>query len=245
MNNNLQRAVLKLLEPSATGPKGPTGKEVPFKFNPKEYSISKSAEWKSKESKGAKKASMPEFVGPKPSQLTLELFLDGTDGSGDVSGHVDLLFSCLTSAPKARSNQRPLPPFVQFSWGKVLFTGILRSVNAKYTLFRETGEPIRATCSLTLEELPSDEEGQNPTSGALEPMRTYSVVDGDSLPLIAYREYGDPALWRAVAEANGVDDPMRLWSGDRLLIPSPTEVKRATAAARPGGPAAAPDSRRS
>lgn len=225
MNDNLQRAVLKLLEPSATGPKGPTGKEVPFKFNPKEYTIAKSAEWKSKESKGAKKASMPEFVGPKPSQLTLELFLDGTDGSGDVSGHVDLLFSCLTSAPKARSNQRPLPPFVQFSWGRVLFTGILKSVNVKYTLFRETGVPIRATCGLTLEELPSDEEGQNPTSGALEPMRTHDVVDGDSLPSIAHREYGDPALWRAVAEANEIDDPMRLWPGQRLLIPSPTEVK--------------------
>jgi LysM repeat protein len=225
VNDNLQRAVLKLLEPSATGPKGPTGKEVPFKFNPKEYTIAKSAEWKSKESKGAKKASMPEFVGPKPSQLTLELFLDGTDGSGDVSGHVDLLFSCLTSAPKARSNQRPLPPFVQFSWGRVLFTGILKSVNVKYTLFRETGVPIRATCGLTLEELPSDEEGQNPTSGALEPMRTHDVVDGDSLPSIAHREYGDPALWRAVAEANEIDDPMRLWPGQRLLIPSPTEVK--------------------
>jgi Contractile injection system tube protein/LysM domain len=241
VNNNLQRAVLKLLEPSATGPKGPTGKEVPFKFNPKEYAIAKSAEWKSKESKGAKKASMPEFVGPKPSQLTLELFLDGTDGSGDVSGHVDLLFSCLTSAPKARTNQRPLPPFVQFSWGKVLFTGILKSVNVKYTLFRETGIPIRATCSLTLEELPSDEEGQNPTSGALEPMRTHAVVDGDSLPSIAYREYGDPTLWRAVAEANGIDDPMRLWPGERLLIPSPTEVKAAEA--RPRSPAQLPDGR--
>jgi hypothetical protein len=241
VNNNLQRAVLKLLEPSATGPKGPTGKEVPFKFNPKEYTIAKSAEWKSKESKGAKKASMPEFVGPKPSQLTLELFLDGTDGSGDVSGHVDLLFSCLTSAPKARTNQRPLPPFVQFSWGKVLFTGILKSINVKYTLFRETGVPIRATCGLTLEELPSDEEGQNPTSGALEPMRTHDVVDGDSLPSIAYREYGDPTMWRVVAEANEIDDPVRLRPGQRLLIPSPTEVKAAAASSL--GPAQLPNGR--
>jgi hypothetical protein len=224
VNDNLQKAKLRLLEPSATGPKGPTGKEVAFKFNPKEYAISKSAEWKTKEAKGAKKASMPEFVGPKPSQLTLELFLDGSDGSGDVSGDVDLLFSCLTSAETARSKQRPLPPFVQFVWGKVLFTGILKSVNAKYTLFRETGVPIRATCGLTIEELPSDAEGQNPTSGAPAPMRTHAVVDGDSLPMIAYREYGDPTMWRALAEANGVDDPMRLWPGDRLLIPSPSDV---------------------
>jgi Contractile injection system tube protein/LysM domain len=224
VNENLQKAVLTLLEPSATGPKGPTGKEISFKFNPKEYSIAKSAEWKSRESKSAKGASMPEFLGPKPSQLTLELFLDGTDGSGDVSSDVDLLFSCLTSAPKARSKQRPLPPFVQFSWGKVLFTGILKSVNVKYTLFRDTGVPIRATCGLSIEELPSEEERQNPTSGSLAPLRTHVVVEGDSLQWIAYQEYGDPAQWRAVAEANGIDDPMRLRPGDRLLVPPPSDV---------------------
>jgi Contractile injection system tube protein/LysM domain len=239
VNDNLQKAVLRLLEPSAKGPKGPTGKEISFKFNPKEYAISKSAEWKSRESKGAKKASMPEFVGPKPGQLTLELFLDGTDGSGDVSRDVDLLFSCLTSAQKARSQQRPLPPFVQFRWGKVLFTGILKSVNAKYTLFRETGVPIRATCALSIEELPTEEEGQNPTSGTLAPMRTHALVDGDSLPWIAYREYGDPTLWRALAEANTIDDPMRLRPGDRLLIPSPSEVLAPRGA--PPGPTPTPD----
>jgi hypothetical protein len=231
VNDNLQKAVLRLLEPSAKAPWSPSGKEVPFKFNPKEYSISKSAEWKSRENKGDNKAPMPEFVGPKPAQLTLELFLDGSDGSGDVSGHVDLLFSCLTSAQKARSKQRPLPPFVQFRWGKVLFTGILKSVNAKYTLFRETGVPIRATCGLTIEELPSEPRGQNPTSGALTPMRTHVLVDGDSLPWIAYREYGDPTLWRAVAEANAIDDPLRLRPGDRLLIPSPSEVLASRGAA--------------
>jgi len=231
VNDNLQKAVLRLLEPSAKAPWSPSGKEVPFKFNPKEYSISKSAEWKSRENKGDSKAPMPEFVGPKPAQLTLELFLDGSDGSGDVSGHVDLLFSCLTSAQKARSKQRPLPPFVQFRWGKVLFTGILKSVNAKYTLFRETGVPIRATCGLTIEELPSEPRGQNPTSGALTPMRTHVLVDGDSLPWIAYREYGDPTLWRAVAEANAIDDPLRLRPGDRLLIPSPSEVLASRGAA--------------
>jgi hypothetical protein len=239
VNDNLQKAVLRLLEPSAKGPWSPSGKEVPFKFNPKEYAISKSAEWKSRENKGDNKAPMPEFVGPKPAQLTLELFLDGTDGSGDVSGHVDLLFSCLTSAQKSRSKQRPLPPFVQFSWGKVRFNGILKSVNVKYTLFRETGVPIRATCGLTIEELPTEPEGQNPTSGALAPMRTHVLVDGDSLPWIAYREYGDPTLWRAVAEANAIDDPLRLRPGDRLLIPSPSEVLAPRGAAP--GPLPTPD----
>jgi nucleoid-associated protein YgaU len=60
---------------------------------------------------------------------------------------------------------------------------------------------------------------QNPTSGTLEAHRSRTVVAGDSLPLIAYAEYGDPGSWRTIAEANGIDDPLRLRAGTGLLIP--------------------------
>ena len=50
------------------------------------------------------------------------------------------------------------------------------------------------------------------------------MVQGDSLPTIAYREYGQPAMWRAVADLNRVDDPMRLRPGDRLLLPPLEEL---------------------
>ena len=36
---------------------------------------------------------------------------------------------------------------------------------------------------------------------------------------IAFREYDDPAQWRRIAEANGIDDPLALQPGRRLLIP--------------------------
>jgi hypothetical protein len=230
---SLQKAYIKLLEPSASGPKGPTGQQVTFRFNPKEYAVQKTAEWKRSATKGAKTTSMPEFTGSGPRQLSLELFLDGsdergdTDQSADVSKDVEILFSCLTPDPKTLSAQKPLPPFAQFGWGtKVLFTAFVKSVNAKYTLFREDGTPIRATCTVALEELPSEQKKQNPTSGALAPTRTHVVVDGDSLASIAWQEYGTPTLWRALAEANGVDDPMRLRPGERLLVPSADEAAR-------------------
>ena len=50
------------------------------------------------------------------------------------------------------------------------------------------------------------------------------MVAGDSLASIAYREYGAPAYWRALAEANGIDDPLRLRPGTRLLVPPAEEV---------------------
>ena len=36
---------------------------------------------------------------------------------------------------------------------------------------------------------------------------------------IAYAAYGDPTRWRAIAEANGIDDPLRLRRGTALTIP--------------------------
>jgi nucleoid-associated protein YgaU len=85
------------------------------------------------------------------------------------------------------------------------------------------GKPLRATCSLTLEEASSAAPGQNPTSGSREARRTHRVVAGDSLPQLASREYGDATAWRVIAEANGIDDPFVLVPGSELLVPSTIE----------------------
>ncbi|MDX6705728.1 MAG: hypothetical protein QOI48_1574, partial [Solirubrobacteraceae bacterium] len=45
------------------------------------------------------------------------------------------------------------------------------------------------------------------------------VRDGDSLASIAYQAYGDATQWRTIAQANGIDDPLRLRSGRTLSVP--------------------------
>ena len=50
------------------------------------------------------------------------------------------------------------------------------------------------------------------------------LCHGESLPLIAARSYGHPGLWRALADANGIDDPFRMTPGRALLLPSVTEL---------------------
>lgn len=96
---------------------------------------------------------------------------------------------------------------------------VLKSVNVTYTRFTKTGAPSRAKISITLEETHEREKGTNPTSGTPEPSQVCIVVGGDSLPGIAQRVYGDPSEWRAVAEANGVDDPMRMAAGQVIALP--------------------------
>jgi nucleoid-associated protein YgaU len=90
----------------------------------------------------------------------------------------------------------------------------------KYTLFRENGNPVRGTATLTLKELSLAPPGQNPTSGGEPGSRAYSVLAGDTLQSIAYNEFGTAAAWRRIAEANPfIDDPMRVKPGTALVIP--------------------------
>ena len=67
--------------------------------------------------------------------------------------------------------------------------------------------------------MPGDPLKQNPTSGSLTLTSVRTVVAGDSLASIAYREYGDPGMWRPLALFNGIDDPLRLRLGSSVLLP--------------------------
>jgi nucleoid-associated protein YgaU len=200
--------------------------EIKFQFNPKELSIQKSAKWQRKPARNAKKASAPEFNGADPCKLTLEMFFDASDTElGSVVEHVEALFRCCVPTEDTQQNKKAVPPLVQLNWGTIVsFPGFITSVQAKYTLFAPDGTPIRATCSVSMEEMPGDPLGQNPTSGALSAHAVHTVIAGDSLASIAFAEYGDPALWRPLAEANHIDDPIRLPVGATLIVPAAHEL---------------------
>ena len=221
---NLTRASLRLYEAKPVGGGCELGTylgRIPFHYNPKELSISKSAKWGRTNARDAKTAGTPEFKGADPCKLTLELFFDATETmDGSVVARVEQLFACCVPTTPSRGKKKSTPPLVVLQWGAVRsFVAFVSSVQAKYTLFTGEGTPIRATCSISLEEMPGDPRKQNPTSGGLTLTSVRTVVAGDSLASIAYREYGDPAMWRPLAAFNGIDDPLRLRLGSSVLLP--------------------------
>lgn len=209
-------------------PGGPLGGPVKFMFNPNQLSLTKSASWITHVVRGAEEVGVPEFSGSEPRTLSLELFLDVTDTHDrSVQSRVEALLACCTPTKASIAAKAPSPPWVKFSWGQfqtVSFYAYVSQVNATYTLFNASGTPLRATCSLTLTEISASKPGQNPTSGSQSAQRVHTVVHGDSLPLLAYREYGDPTVWRVIAEANDIDDPMRVRPGTELLLPAGDEL---------------------
>ncbi|MFI5617721.1 LysM peptidoglycan-binding domain-containing protein [Streptomyces sp. NPDC051567] len=229
---SLVRATLAIHQPPVGTSTTPGGliKTFSFDFNPAELSIGRSAQWKYSAAPVERDGPLPEFLGSEPRRLGLEVFLDSSarPTSTSVLKKVESLLSCCQVTAKSIAAKQPSPPWVVFQWGSfstARFTAYVSSVDVSYTLFGTSGVPIRATCRLQLNEIPSKTARQNPTSGALTAQRVHRVVAGDSLPSLAWREYGDATAWRAIARANGIDDPGRLRAGTELLLPAPEEVR--------------------
>ena len=110
---------------------------------------------------------------------------------------------------------------VIFQWGpNWSFKAAITSLSVRYTLFREDGTPVRATATVTFQEIDDNPQGQNPTSISREPGRKRREVrPHDTLALIAYEEYGDATRWRVIAEENQIEDPLNLAPGTVLSIP--------------------------
>jgi hypothetical protein len=197
--------------------------QVECRFNPREYVVAKSATWTRTPVRGAASAPTPEFVGTNPRTLQMELFFDDWDsGSSDVSKDVEKLLLWTNPTADSINANKPNPPIVYFQWGsRQLFDAYVKSINARYTMFKTDGTPLRAHVTAMFEEVPSDPGRQNPTSGGERGRGVRTVAAGDRLDWIAYREYGDPTLWRGVAKANGIQDPLSaLTPGSKLLIPA-------------------------
>ena len=120
------------------------------------------------------------------------------------------------------------PPRVVFVWGKFSAANdeynasawYVQKVSVQYVMFLNDGTPVRAkvdielTEATTVQELGGSRDPQSPDHA-----KVVTVKRGDTLQQVAFREYDDPAEWRRIAEANGIDDPMEMEPGTRLLVP--------------------------
>ncbi len=192
-------------------------------FNPKDFSVTKANSWEAKAAPG-QSAAKPTFGGGSPREMTLQLLFDATLLAPPVS--VKDVSIRLFDAMKATKNEggaknKSRPPTLTFRWGAFSFEGVAKSLTVQFQLFRPDGDPIRADVKLALMQWNVEGTlGQNPTTRSSGALGSHVVHDGDSLASISHRVYGDPTQWRVIAEANGIDDPLRLRSGRVLSIPS-------------------------
>lgn len=203
------------------------GGEIQCLFNPKDYTVSKTNTWNARPTPGAV-AAEPQFGGGAPYEIALALLFDASMlGDGQrVADATRALFDLMEASQGSgagsggQSNSRR-PPKVTFIWGAfIAFEAYAKSLTVQYQLFAPDGQPLRADVKLSLLQADAGPpRGQNPTTRSDGSLGTHIVRDGDTLPAIAYQEYGDPTRWRTLAEANGIDDPLALRRGMALAIP--------------------------
>jgi hypothetical protein len=224
----LEKAMLRVVDGD------PETRELRFMYNPHELTTQKASNWNRPQQQGARSSSRPQFTGAGPQTVSMEIWFDAWDNDdADVTASVKTLFEWTRPTPQSITRNLPRPPVLGFEWGsnQILedLQVFLKSVNARYVLFKPDGTPVRASATIALEEVTPDPARQNPTSGARESRRSHLLDAGDSLAATAYREYGDPALWRGLAAFNGIDDPLRVEPGTRILVPTAAEARRLSA----------------
>ena len=204
-----------------------TGEESSVLFNPTEYTIEDASTWSDQDRMGQK----PElhYTGGQRKKLTMELFFDTYESRTDVREHTLKIANLLVFNSEVHR-----PSKVTLSWGAGApggthadfpFVGVLETLKQQFTLFLGNGTPVRAKLNVTFLEftLPEEELKENEPHS---PDRTkaYVVKDGDTVSGIAARFYGDPRLWRPIANENDLVDPRKLTPGAVIAIPRVTST---------------------
>ena len=186
-------------------------------FNPSQIAISKSVTWGSN---AVAQRDVPDlrFTHGNAATLNIDLFFDTYEAKTDVRYHTQEVLDLAMV-----SSETHAPPVCQLVWGKTgaFFQGVLTSLNQSFTLFLADGTAVRATLTCTFTEFSSyDEQERLQNKKSADVYKTRTIRRGDTLTGIAGELYDNPALWRAIAEANAIDNPRVPRVGQTLAIPA-------------------------
>jgi hypothetical protein len=116
-------------------------------------------------------------------------------------------------------------PKLVFTWGSGFnFDVTISNVSIDYQRFTSEGKPIRASVGLACTVCEPETEPTNPSSGGIPGRRGHTLVAGENLQHVAMANYGRPGAWRALAAANGIEDPLAVLPGTVIYLPAPTEL---------------------
>ena len=183
-------------------------------FNPTQYTLAKANQISESAIPGLSSPIL-QYVHGNTRTLAMDLFFDTYEERRNVTSDTKKVYQLLDIESSTHA-----PPVCTLQWGTFLFTGVLDHVSGQFTLFLSDGTPVRATLSVVFKEFIDVDHlvRVNPTQSA-DHRKTRVVKSGDRIDTIAAEEYEDATQWRAIAEANDLDDPAVLMPGLTLTIP--------------------------
>jgi hypothetical protein len=187
--------------------------------NPENYKQKNEQQYSTTDTTNGSSAQTAKYKGGGSGLFEIVLFFDGTgvitkDKVADQVKKVkDLIYKYNGDIHE--------PNYLRVYWGtQSLFQGRLKSWNVNYTMLDMDGSPLRAEATAILIASVSAkkkalEEKKN--SSDLTHVRT--VLDGDNLPLMCYRIYGDSSYYIKVAQHNNITNFRAIKPGDVITFP--------------------------
>jgi hypothetical protein len=195
-----------------------TQESFPVMFNPEEYSLDKSNSFAEIGIPGLPSSPI-QYVRGNLRTLKMELFFDTYETKEDIRIYTGKITALLEKNPLTQA-----PPILVFSWGGFNFNCVLESAGQRFTMFLQSGIPVRATLSVSFKEFtPIEIEVKRGLFITPPTIQTY--LEGDTLSDLAGRLMGDPGSWREIALLNNIDNPRKIPSGTPLIIPSTKTLK--------------------
>jgi len=190
-------------------------------INPVGYKRKLSIEYNKKQTLGQPSAT-PRFSAIRPETITIEnLVLDGTgvvDGTGSrgVKDMIDALLAVIYQY----DGKKHEPNYIRLLWGTFIFFGRVESIALDYTMFKPTGEPLRARVTLGIVGwMSATESALRANLSSPDLSHLVEVTAGDTLPLLCNRIYNDPSYYREVARINNLTGFRKLEPGMVLRFP--------------------------
>lgn len=202
------------------------GSEIEVLFNPAEYSLEVSNNFKESAPAGLD-SSLLQFVNGVAGTLTMELYFDTytDDGGSDVTVKTDQIARLMHVDSETHA-----PPTVEFRWGSVSFRAVIEKLSQRFVMFRSDGVPVRARLNVTFRGHKAlAEQLRNPRRNSADKTKRRVLSADSSVWLIANQEYRDPRCWRLIARENWIDDPSAIRPGTVLVVP-PLDDKKGSAA---------------
>ncbi len=206
-------------------------KTYDFDYNPKEILFENEAKVKEVTSGSAGGNPQQQVVGARSNVQKFDLFYSLFEPAKLISFKVpvndlhalkDEFLALTRPHPSTVGDAKtPSPPLVDVSWGNLVTEPCLvKKVSVTYTHMLPNGDPVRMKVTVELLGAAFETRRTNPTSGGRSNRKTHTLLSGETLAGVAYNEFNDAGLWRAIAEENEIDDPMRVAPGSVLLLPS-------------------------
>ena len=200
-------------------------------LNPESYIFKYKVEINNTQAAGTS-ANAVKFTRIPPVDFDLDFFfdrtgaimIDGKNNKDEGKGIIDDVEK-LKKVVLAYNGDEHKPNYLKIAWGTLLFNGILTEMDITFKLFKPDGTPLRAVAKAKFKGFIEDElrvAKENSQSPDLTHVR--EVKDGDKLPLMTFRIYGDSKYYLEVARVNGITNFRKLVAGQQIFFPPIEEL---------------------